>query len=895
MKRLPLLFFFLLAVFFLLFNPFVNFYTDYLWYKDLGYPRVFLIKFQLQGLLFLLMAVLTGGLFYLHGYLIHRIASRGAFWSQYLDPRWVRFLSEKYRLLLKILSLFLGLSFGLAAKEFWKDFLLGVYGKSFGLKDPLLSLDVGFYVFKLPLLRYLGDTALALWTLLFLTGLLLFVGLGHVEKGGRLGLRLSPAFRRYLAFMVAIFFLRLAYDLFLDRSDLLFDESGVVFGAGYTEARVVLPALNALILLSLLAAGLAALFMLRPRREILLGLVGGYALIYFLGLKFLPGIVHRYVVQPNELDKEKTYIAYEIRYTREGFGLHKVTEKPFNFGPPLTWETLQRNALTIKNIRLWDHQPLLETYSQIQEIRTYYRFVSVDNDRYLLNGELRQVMLSARELSYEDLPSRSWINLHLVYTHGYGLTLGVVNQVSPEGLPVLLIKDIPPRSSVDLKVTRPEIYFGELTTTYAVVNTRVKEFDYPAGEENVYTTYRGRTGVRVGGVLRRLLFAYRFGTSKFLFSQDILSESRILYHREIRERVKRLSPFLVVDPDPYLVIGQDGRLFWFVDLYTVSNRFPYSRRVRGLGNYVRNAALAVVDAYHGTVDFYLKDPKDPIIQTYQEIFHMFKPLSALREDLRRHIRYPHRLFSLQARLYGRYHMTDPRVFYNQEDLWEIPKSPKDPRRYVRAYYTIMKLPGEENPEFILMVPFTPAKKNNLSAWMCVRCDPEHYGQMLVYRFPKQRLVYGPQQIESRINQDPEISRQLSLWDQRGSRVILGTLLVIPVEGNLLYVQPLYLKSETGQIPELKRVIVAYGNRIAMAESLDKALLEIFGSPVEKAVERAKEVGRKILKEMAPKTKEMQEYLRDLYRQAEEALRRGDLEEFGRLWRKLGEALRLETR
>ncbi|HIE33017.1 MAG TPA: UPF0182 family protein, partial [Thermodesulfobacteriaceae bacterium] len=592
-------------------------------------------------------------------------------------------------------------------------------------------MDIGFYVFRLPFLRYLGDLTFALWTLLFLTGTLIFVGLGHLERGGRLGIRLTSAFRRYLALMVALFFLRLAYDLFLDRTDLLFDERGVVFGAGYTEARVVLPALNALMLLSLAAALLSAAFILRPRKEILFGLVLGYGLLYFIGLKLLPGVVHRYVVQPNELDKEKPYIAHEIRFTREGFGLTSVKEKSFTFGKPLTYDDLKRNALTIKNIRLWDHQPLLETYSQIQEIRTYYRFVSVDNDRYVLNGELRQVMLSARELSQADLPSKSWINLHLVYTHGYGLTLGVVNQVSPEGLPVLLIKDIPPRSSVDLQITRPEIYFGELTDTYAVVNTRVKEFDYPAGEKNVYTTYRGKTGVRVGGLFRRTLFAYRFGTSKFLFSQDILSESRLLYYREVRERVRRLAPFLLVDGDPYLVIGKDGRLFWFLDLYTVSNRFPYSRRVRGLGNYVRNAALAVVDAYHGTVDFYLKDPRDPIIQTYQEIFHMFRPLSDLRADLRSHIRYPHRLFSLQARLYGRYHMTDPRVFYNQEDLWEIPKSPKDPRRYIRAYYTIMKLPGQDRAEFILMVPFTPAKKNNLSAWMCVRCDPEHYGEMLV--------------------------------------------------------------------------------------------------------------------------------------------------------------------
>ena len=889
--RFSILILALLGIGLIFIRPFVGFYTDYLWYQDLGYPQILLTKLKVQGLLALGIGLFSGLLFYTHGLFIHRWASRQAFWSQYLDPRWVRFLSEKFRLLLKLVSLFLAFSFGLGAQAFWQEALLYWKGESFGLKDPLLSLDLSFYIFKLPFLRYLGDTALVLWSFLFLAGGLLFLGLGHLHRGGRWGISLSSPFRRYLAVMLAIFFLRLAFDLFLDRADLLFDERGVVFGAGYTEARVVLPALNALVGLSLLAAVLSAVFVLRPRKEILLGLLLGYALIYFLGLQFLPGLVHRYVVQPNELDKEKPYLAHEIHYTRLGFGLETVKEKPFRFGKALTYKDLERNSLTIKNIRLWDHQPLLQTYSQIQEIRTYYRFVSVDNDRYPLNGELRQVMLSARELSYEDLPSQSWINLHLVYTHGYGLTLGVVNQVSPEGLPVLLIKDIPPKSEVDLKVSRPEIYFGELTHTYAVVNTRVKEFDYPAGEENVYTTYKGKTGVKVGGVFRRLLFAYRFGTSKFLFSRDILSESRLLYHREIKGRVKRLVPFLLVDADPYLVISREGRLFWFVDLYTVSVRFPYSRRVEGLGNYVRNAALAVIDAYHGTVAFYIKDPQAPILKTYQKIFKLFKPLSRLREDLRAHIRYPHRLFSLQARLYGRYHMTDPRVFYNQEDLWEIPKSPKDPRRYIRAYYTIMKLPGESQAEFILMVPFTPAKKHNLSAWMCVRCDPEHYGEMLVYRFPKQRLVYGPQQIESRINQDPEISRQLSLWDQRGSRVILGTLLVIPVEGNLLYVQPLYLQSETGQIPELKRVVVAYENRIAMAETLDRALLEVFGTPEEKALKRSKEAAQKVLETVRPAVESGLRYLKDLYLRAEEALRQGDLEEFGRLWKKLGEALK----
>lgn len=859
-------------------NPVVNYLTDFLWYQDLGFTRVFFIKFWVQSLLFLLAGGVAALLFFLNGALVYHYASRNTAWERILDPRLRDWLSLKFKLLLKVLTLLLFLGFGLSSSPFWEDALLFFNAVPFGRVDPLLGLDLSFFIFRLPFWRYLSNYLFVLWFLCAASGTFLFLSLGHLKLGRQLSM--GVAFRRYLAVMSALFFLRLAFDLWLDRADLLFDQSGVVFGAGFTEARVVLPILNALALLSVLAAGLSALFVLRPRKEILLGLLGAYGILYFAGLKFFPGIVHRYVVQPNELERERKYLAYEIQATRAAFGLDKVDEKAFVFGPPLDRQILARNKDTIKNIRLWDHEPLLETYSQIQEIRTYYKFVSVDNDRYLLNGELRQVMLSARELSYEDLPSRSWINEHLIYTHGYGLTLGVVNEVTEEGLPKLLIKDIPPVSECNIKIKRPEIYFGELANEYVLVRTKAKEFDYPAGEKNVYTSYQGKTGVKVGGLFRRLLFSLRFGSSKILLSRDITLESRILFYRSVSERVQRAAPFLIFDPDPYLVVGEDGKLYWLVDAYTISDRYPYARRVKGIGNYIRNSVLAVVDAYDGTIRFYLKDGEDPIIKAYQKIFpRMFKPLSELEPHLRRHLRYPHRLFFLQAKLFGAYHMRDPRVFYNQEDLWEIPRSLKKGRQYMRPYYTIMKLPGEKRAEFILMIPFNPARKHNLAAWMCVRCDPEHYGEMLVYRFPKQKLVYGPQQIESRINQDPEISRQLSLWDQRGSRVILGTLLIIPIEGNLLYVQPLYLKAESGQIPELKRVIVAYENEIRMGRTLEEALEAIFKGEAKLS--------------SPPKTKRPSDLkgLWELYQRAQQALRQGDLEGFGRLWRELGETLR----
>ncbi len=872
----------LLGILILTGNPLVSYYTDYLWYKDLGFTKVFLIKFWIQAILGITAGLFAGAIFYINGIIVYKVASKNSSWSNIIDPRLRHWLSEKFLLFWKILAVLLALGFGLSAIIFWEDALLFFYAQPFKKLDPLLGLDLSFFIFRLPFLRYLTDYALGLWLVCASGGIILFVLFGHIKTGEKWP-RLSITFRRYIALMAALFFLRLAFDLWLDRADLLFDERGVVFGAGFTEAKVVLPVLSALAFLSLIAAGLSAYFVMRPKKEILFGLLIAYSALYFIGLKLMPGFVHKYLVQPNELERERKYLTYEIKATREAFGLNNIDEKKFIFGPRLNNKILARNEDTIKNIRLWDHEPLLDTYSQIQEIRTYYKFISVDNDRYFLNGQLRQIMLSARELSYEDLPSRSWINEHLIYTHGYGLTLGVVNEVTEEGLPKLLIKDIPPVSECEIKISRPEIYFGELTNEYVIVDTKTKEFDYPAGESNVYTTYHGTTGVKVGGLFRRLLFSLRFGSSKIFLSSEITKKSRILYYRSIRDRVKRLIPFLEIDPDPYLVIGKDGRLFWFIDAYTTSNRYPYSRRIKDLGNYIRNSVLAVVDAYNGTVEFYLKDPEDPIILAYQKIFpKMFKPLSELQPDLRKHIRYPHFLFFIQAKLYGAYHMQNPRVFYNQEDLWDIPHSLKEQKRYMRPYYTIMKLPGEKKAEFILMIPFNPARKHNLAAWMCVRCDPEHYGQMLVYRFPKQKLVYGPQQIESRINQNPEISRQLSLWDQRGSRVILGTLLIIPVEGNLLYIQPLYLKAESGQIPELKRVIVAYENEIRMGRRLEDGLEEIFGKTVEKLLLPKK---KKIISK-PPSIKK----LLDIYNEAQEALKRGDLESFGRAWRKIGNIL-----
>ena len=531
------------------------------------------------------------------------------------------------------------------------------------------------------------------------------------------------------------------------------------------------------------------------------------------------------MVNPNELIKETPFIEHTISGSLLAYGLNNTESKKLTGAESLNAESIRANSLTIENIRLWDQEPLLDTLGQLQEIRTYYQFNSVDHDRYTIDGKYRQTLLSPRELKSENLPNRTWINEHLTFTHGYGVSLSPVNQITPQGLPVLLIKDIPPRSSVDLKVGQPEIYFGELSNDHVFVNTGTKEFDYPEGEKNVYKNYEGSGGFPVDSFINKALLAARFKTLKILFSQDINNESRVLMYRNITERVLKVAPFLRLDSDPYLVVTE-GKMKWIYDAYTVSDRFPYSQTIPRFGNYVRNSVKVVIDAYDGSMDFFISDPNDTIIQTWKNVFpELFKGLNEMSEDLRKHIRYPSDLFTIQAFIYATYHMKAPQVFYNKEDLWEIPEIDN---KMMEPYYTIMKLPGNKAEEYILMLPFTPSGKSNLSAWMVAQSDGENYGKLIAYTFPKQKLIYGPNQIVARINQDAEVSRQISLWDQRGSKVIQGTMLVIPIEESLIYVRPLYLKADAGKIPELKRVIVGYEDTIAMERTLEEALAKIFG-------------------------------------------------------------------
>ena len=548
-------------------------------------------------------------------------------------------------------------------------------------------------------------------------------------------------------------------------------------------------------------------------------------------------------------------------------------------------------------VRLWDRDPLLQTFGQLQEIRTYYDFVSVDDDRYWIDGKYRQVLLSPRELNPASLPTRTFINEHLTFTHGMGLTLSPVNQVTIEGLPVLFIRDLPPVSDVSLKVTRPQIYYGEVANEFVFVGTKQREFDHPSGEANVYASYEGSGGVKVGNLLRRLVLAMRFGSSKILLSQDITNDSRVLYYRNIIQRAARALPFLRFDRDPYMVATTEGRLVWIADAYTASSGYPYAQRLEDGTSYMRNSVKLVIDAYHGTLTAYVSAPGDPLIRTWAKVFPgIFQPLDSMPADLRAHLRYPDDLYRVQTALYTSYHMEAPEDFYHREDQWQIPVVADAQAAVPFMRHIVMRLPDEPTAEFIYMVPFTPRGKDNLAAWMVARNDGDAYGKLRVYRLSRQSLVFGPQQIENRINQDTEVSRQVSLWDQGGSKVIRGDLLVIPIEQSLLYVQPLYLQAEGGKIPELKRVVVAYQNQVVMEETLDAGLARLFGGSAKDAPVAVAGTGpapAAATSGPALSDAELQTLVaeaRSRYQAALAAQRAGDWARYGEEIRKLGEVL-----
>ncbi|OEU45335.1 MAG: hypothetical protein BBJ60_07190 [Desulfobacterales bacterium S7086C20] len=920
----------------------VSIYPDWLWFENLGFSPVFstmlLSKFGFGLLVWLLLILIIC----LNLYAAKRLNPGGGSGVAFKDADGhVPQLGLSNRALNSLLMAFiLIVSFIIASKgsSQWDLLLRYLYQQPFGSTDPIFDRDIGFYLFSLPFYVFLRNGLQVLFILAGLVTMGSYLKDGALQIEGEFGqaegvpaslpkITIAPKAKQHLIFLGGIIVLLLAWGYHLKVYGLLYSTQGPAFGASYVDVHIKALAYKVLIIVSLGFAFVLffSAFKFRPKVVWLsVGIWIGSVLVF---ATVLPILVQKFVVTPNELAKESPYIAYNIDYTRKAYNLNRIKEVDFEVSDKLSAEDIKRHDVTIQNIRIWDERPLLQTYRQIQTIRLYYDFNNVDVDRYMINNQYRQVMLATRELVVNQLPpqANTWVNRHLIYTHGYGLALSPVNEVTSEGLPRLFIKDVPPSFEPDLKIERPEIYYGEKTEEYVLVKTKTKEFDYPKGDKNVYTIYQGRGGVPVKSFFRRLLFAAEFLDPQILFTTYLSPESRIMYNRRIGNRVRLIAPFLDYDGDPYVVVS-GGKIYWIQDAYTTSDMYPYSNRSyghfrkKGL-NYIRNSVKVTIDAYNGDVAFYIIDEKDPIVKTYSSIFpDLFKPFNEMPADLKKHIRYPRDLFEIQVDTYTKYHMEDVQVFYNQEDLWQTPDELYgDSRQGLDPYYIIMKLPEEEKEEFLLMTPFTPSKKDNMIAWLAARSDLPDYGNLLVYKLPKEKLVYGPMQIEARVDQQTDISRELSLWGQRGSRVIRGNLLAIPISDTFIYVEPVYLEAiqeesklpSTGlpqprssakprrrgmpvatqqdkraaSLPELKRVIVAFGNRIIMEENLDKALSSVLG-------------GQIFPKQLASPTISQTQDISNLgglalqhYNKATDYLRQGNWAEYGRALENLENILR----
>jgi uncharacterized protein len=877
-----------------------DFLVDWMWFAAIGYPQVFWMTIAAKAGVFFVVFAATAVVLWANGRLALHLARRrsgvpaGFDWrlAGTAPPDPLEFMRDRlpWRRVISVGAGLIALLVAWGEVGNWSTILQFLYHVPYGTDDPLYGKDIGFYLFALP--AYL---AIKNWALLAFFMSVVFAGLiywvhGDIEYQVQRR-SISPTAIAHGSALLGCFFAVKAWSYGLDRYLLLYGDNGVVVGAGYTDIHVELPVLWLLIALSIIAAIAAwANLWVRTYR------LPAAAIVLLFGGAFLlsgvmPGLFQRLYVRPNELEWERPYIERNIALTREAYNLNRIAPKPFPAEQNLTFETLEANKATIDNIRLWDWQPLADTYAQLQEIRTYYKLRDLDVDRYWLGGTYQSVMLAARELNSSLLPpnAQTWVNRHVLFTHGNGAVMSPVTQKSGEGLPLLYLHDIPPVAHGGPEIREPRIYYGQQTEDYVIVKGTVPEFDYPKGKDNVYAPYDGSGGIPLSGMVRKLIFAQYYSDVNLLLSDYIGDGSRIMIRRNIQKRVRIIAPFLSLDHDPYLVVSE-GRMFWIQDAYTTSEYFPSAQPAPGFAlNYIRNSVKVVIDAYNGTVDFYLMDPADPIAATYQRIYPgLFRPFADMSGDLQKHIRYPEDLFLIQARLFQTYHMEAADVFYNREDLWQFPRQPAgdgvssmDGIAAMVPYYIVMRLPGETQAEFFIMIPMVPSRRDNMIAWLAARCDAPDYGRLIVYEFPKEKLVYGPFQIEARIHQNTEISQQISLWNQMGSRVIRGNLLVIPIENSILYVSPLYLRAEQGHLPELKRVIAAYGEHVVMKETLAEALSALFAesragpvtpsAAMKAAMERPGEGS-------APKR--AQEAL-DHYKEAMERLKSGDWTGFGK--------------
>lgn len=871
---------------------FSDWIVEWLWLGSLGYEQVF---WTIKGTQFLLLggALLVALIYILPN--MHFLANQSKTINFSQSPlgqlKLEQLTHKQFKTIFYSFGVLFSLFFAFAYYMRWDAYFRFHWNETFDKVDPIFGLDVGFYLFRLPFIETIQNSLSILVFFVTLVMLVFYLYSGSLSLQGSSGISARDSVKKHLSLNLGTWLLLLAWGYYLERYRLLYNPNGAVFGAGYTDIHVVLPVLWIMVVLCLVLAILAFMQYFMSNFKWLI--IGGVttAAVGIIGQGLLPTAVQKFQVEPNELQLETPYLEHNIKQTREAYKLNRINEREYNARDTLTWEKLESNTSTLQNIRLWDPRLVIQTYRQLQEIRLYYQFYNVSLDRYQTDEGYMQMMVSARELS-EEMPEQAdtWVNRHLQFTHGYGMVMSPVAQIGTQGDPIFTIKDLPPVSGMGLNVDEAGIYYGDHDPSYKIVNTDIEELDYPRGDQNVYNHYDGEGGVQIDSFFSKLLFAWEFSDINILLTDYIREGSKIQFWRSIRERVRRTAPFLQFQDDPYMVLV-NGDLKWIQDAYTTSPHYPYSERYNGQLNYIRNSVKVVVDAYDGTVDFYAIDDEDPILDIYLDIFpDMFKPLDQMPEAIKAHIKYPQTLFEIQMDIYNTYHMTSPQVFYNNEDLWERPNEKYGGQQIkMEPYYVLSKLPGDDNLQYMLISPLTPNNRDNMIAWMTAKSDFPQYGEVEVFKLPKERLILGPAQIEARIDQDTEISRQLALWDQRGSRVIRGNLMIIPIEDSFIYVEPVFLIAEGVDIPQLQRVIVTVGEQVVMEPTLGLALESLFGQrPEERIMTAAETVSRAdTLQTQAPvqgpmqtPTSQQMEEFKTLWSEAQQALRDGNWQLFG---------------
>jgi uncharacterized protein len=826
---------------------FSSYYVDWLWFREVHLGIVYWRSLKAEFVVGPIFGAVFFVVFYGSIEAARRLAPR---FRATPGARLVEAVSDNLLRLTRrigvVVSLAIAVVVAFSTAQSWLTFLNARYSTPFGVTDPVFHRDIGFYVFTLPAWQYVYDFLFA-----SLVAALVVAVVAHLLLGGATlrsqslaGLDVQDGTLSHLSVLLGLIFLLTGFGYIMKAWQLLFSQNGMVFGAGYADLHARLPAIHVMMVVAWILAALLAINVRWQRRAVPLLAVGGWIVLQIALLGLFPSAIQSLVVNPDQGAKEANYIARNIKATRAAYNLDGIARTNLSLKGDLTAAKLNANDVTIRNIRLWDPGTLRRSYQQLQELRPYYTFLDVDVDRYKVNGVYRETMLSARQMNIAGLPqnAQTWVNQHITFTHGYGVAVSAVNQVTSDGSPDFLVQDIPVTSSTpSLKITEPRIYYGELGTGYSLVKTKDPEFDYPGPNGDVYHSYDGTGGIPIGSFINKLCFAFDFNTIKFFTSSAITSQSRIIIRNDIRERLRTAAPFLRFDSDPYMVVA-NGRLYWIADAYTTTDLYPYSQPTGDL-NYIRNSVKAVVDAFNGSLTFYDFDPSDPIVRTYEKIFPgMFKPKSAMPKALMAHVRYPEDYFNVQAEVFTTYHVQSPSVFYNKGDQWEVPGHVSiSGAGRMAGYYVIMRLPGQQREEFVLILPFAPNGRSNMIGWLGAESDAPNYGKAVSFTFPSSQTVYGPAQVEATVNQDPTISSQRTLWGQQGSHVIFGNLLVVPVEDSLLYVQPLYLESEQTKLPQFKRVIVFYRapagatlppsgqeQNVIMSTKLSKALSRIFG-------------------------------------------------------------------